>query len=319
MLTHIQEPQLIAVVTGGHSSERERSFLSGRAVHDSLLRQGYQTVFLDAAAPDFVDEVRRADVAFLAIAGQGAEDGKLQGLLESLNIPYTGSPVAASAVGMHKTLAKTVVAATGVKVLPHVEIPPLQMPDVVAKTLAETLAFPVILKPRSEGGSIGMSLCHNLTELIEAITAIDRAQAWFVEPFIPGTPATCAVLETGGSTIALPVLERVPTAAEFYDYAAKRDDTLHRYRCPARLTPDVTTLVIESALAAHRALGASGYSRSDFIVSPEGRVTWLEVNTLPGLSHPGNLATMADAAGISYDHLIRMILDTAHTSGGYRP
>lgn len=230
-----QEPQLVAVVTGGRSAERERSLLSGRAVHESLQRQGHRTVLLDAADRSFADEVRHTDVAFLAIAGQYAEDGKLQGLLETLRIPYTGSPVTASALAMHKTLAKTVVAAAGVPVLPDAEIPPSGMPDVVAKALAENLAFPLILKPRSEGGSIGITLCHEITELTEAVSCIERSGAWLVEPFISGTPVTCAVLETSGTVIALPILETIPTTAEFYDYKAKRDPDLHQYRCPAQL------------------------------------------------------------------------------------
>lgn len=197
MHTQTNDTGRIAVVTGGSSTERERSLLSGNTVLESLTRQGYTTVFLDASGPRFVDQVRTADVAFLAIAGQHAEDGKLQGLLEYLGIPYTGSGVTASALGMHKTMAKTVVAAAGVAVLPQADIPTGAPADAVAKALAEKLAFPLIVKPQSEGGSIGMTVCHEVAELVDVIAELDRAGTWFVEPFVPGTPATCAVIETG--------------------------------------------------------------------------------------------------------------------------
>ncbi|MFF0754612.1 D-alanine--D-alanine ligase [Streptomyces sp. NPDC004267] len=314
------ESARIAVVSGGRSTERERSLMSGRAAWESLDRQGYTTRFLDPADKTFADDIRGADVAFLAIAGQYAEDGKLQGLLEHLNIPYTGSGVAASAVGMHKALAKTIVAAAGVAVLPTVALPTRGRDgEVSTRTVTSTIAFPLILKPLSEGGSIGMTVCRDTAQLADALRSIDPGEGWFVEPFTTGIPVSCGVLEIDGSPVALPPLATIPTDAEFYDYATKRDKTKYRYECPANLSSGTLDAVTTAALDAHDALGCSGYSRSDFIVSPDGRPVWLEINTLPGLSHTGNLATMAAAAGIDYDRLIRMILATAHTSEGYRP
>lgn len=318
MTTQSLQPGRIAVVSGGRSSERERSLMSGRAALESLDRQGYTTVFLDAASKDFPDQVRGADVVFLAIAGQYAEDGKLQGLLESLNIPYTGSGVTASAIGMHKTFAKTVAAAAGLAVLPSVSIPARDR-DTITQVITSTLAFPLILKPLSEGGSIGMTVCHDTAELAAALPAALAAGGCFAEPFTTGTPVTCGILEVDGSPLGLPPLETLPTTAEFYDYATKRDKTKYRYRCPAQLPGATLDAITTAALTAHSALACTGYSRSDFIVTPDGSPVWLEINTLPGLSHTGNLATMAAAAGIDYDQLIRMILATATTSGGYRP
>ncbi|WP_435060135.1 D-alanine--D-alanine ligase family protein [Streptomyces sp. bgisy060] len=307
----------IAVVSGGRSTERERSLMSGRAAWESLDRQGYTTRFLDPADKTFADDIRSADVAFLAIAGQYAEDGKLQGLLEHLNIPYTGSGVAASAVGMHKVLAKTVVGAAGVAVLPSVALP--ARGEVSTQVITSTVAFPLILKPLSEGGSIGMTLCRDTAQLADALRAVDPGAGWFAEPFTTGIPVSCGVLELDGSPFALPPLATIPTDAEFYDYATKRDKTKYRYECPANLPSPTLDAITTAALTAHDALGCSGYSRSDFIVDPDGRPVWLEINTLPGLSHTGNLATMAAAAGIDYDELIRMILATAHTTERYRP
>lgn len=126
------------------------------------------------------------------------------------------------------------------------------------------------------------------------------------------------MLQRDGALITLPPLETVPTTAEFYDYAAKRDPQGHRYLCPAMVPDAVLAEISRSALTAHKALQCSGYSRSDFLVTPDGDVFWLEANTLPGLSRHGNLATMSDAAGISYDELIATILANAHRYG-YRP
>lgn len=164
-----------------------------------------------------------------------------------------------------------------------------------------------------------MTVCRDTDQLAAALRTIDPGDGWFVEPFTTGIPVSCGVLEIDGSLVALPPLATIPTEAEFYDYATKRDKTKYRYECPANLSSAALDAITTAALTAHDALGCSGYSRSDFIVDPDGRPVWLEINTLPGLSHTGNMATMAAAAGIDYDRLIRMILATAHTTEGYRP
>lgn len=319
MASEPNETPFVAVVTGGKSTERERSLLSGKAVFESLTRQGYRAVMLDTTAADFEAEIRQVDVAFLAIAGQYAEDGKLQGFLETIGVPYTGSGVLASALGMDKVVSKQVAASAGIEVATTGRIEPgAETPTIVSHLLGE-VGLPMIIKPVAEGGSIGMVLARDLETLTAAVDRIDTTQGWFAEPFVEGTPVTCGVLDVDNSLMPLPPLETVPTAAEFYDYASKRDDSLHEYRCPADFPADVTAFIQSSAVAVHRELGCSGYSRSDFIVTRSGQVIWLEVNTLPGLSHGGNLATMAGAAGIDYDQLVRMLLASADLSGGYRP
>jgi D-alanine-D-alanine ligase len=307
----------VAVVSGGRSAERDRSLLSGRTVLASLQRQGYQPVFLDLADADFVDRVRRVDVAFLAIAGQRAEDGKLQGLLESLDVPYTGSPVAASAVGMHKDLAKTVAAAGGVPVLPHVLLHTGSSADEPAT--AGALEFPVIVKPLSEGGSVGLAVCLSPAKVADTIAQGAPGTRWLAEPFTAGPAVTVGVLERDGQPAALTPLETIPTRGVFYDYAAKRNPDRHVYRCPPALPDQVVDTVQELAVTAHRALGCRGYSRSDFVIDAAGQSYWLELNTLPGLSEHGNLAAMAGADGITYDQLIKHILTNRTDPKEYRP
>ena len=175
--------------------------------------------------------------------------------------------------------------------------------------------MPVIHKPRSEGGSIGVQVAHDPGQLARTLASDAGRGEWLIEPFTADSAVTCGVLQRDGALVTLPPLETVPTTAEFYDYAAKRDAAGHRYVCPAMLPDRVLAEIARSALTAHQALRCSGYSRSDFLVTPDGDVFWLEANTLPGLSRHGNLATMASAAGISYDELVMTILANAHGTG----
>jgi D-alanine-D-alanine ligase len=308
---------LIGLVTGGRSGERDRSLLSAEAVGAALGRQSLRYARLDPCDGEFADRIRVVDVAFLAIAGQWAEDGKLQGMLDSLGVPYTGSGVLASALAMHKPTAKEVVSAAGVNVLPHIPVRDGH-PERTAEVCSRSLGMPVILKPCSEGGSIGMQVLRDTATLAGALAGGAGRGEWFVEPFTAGRAVTCGVLWRDGQLTTLPPLETLPTTAEFYDYAAKRNPAGHIYRCPAEVPEAALARIAQGALDAHRALRCSGYSRSDFLVTPGGEVFWLEANTLPGLSGHGNLATMASAAGISYDELIQAILANAHRDG-YRP
>ena len=314
----ISAGRVIGLVTGGRSGERDRSLLSGEAVGEAFGRQQLEYVRLDPRDKDFADRVRVVDVAFLAIAGQWAEDGKLQGLLDSLDVPYTGSGVLASAAAMHKPTAKGLVSAAGVPVLPHVLVHDGDDLDRAARTCCQALGMPVIVKPCSEGGSIGMQVARDPGQLARALARDAGRGEWLIEPFTQGNAVTCGLLQRDGALMALPPLETVPTAAEFYDYAAKRDPAGHRYVCPAAVPDAVLAGISRSARQAHQALRCSGYSRSDFLVTPGGGAFWLEANTLPGLSRGGNLATMAAAAGISYDELVMTILANAHRQG-YRP
>jgi D-alanine-D-alanine ligase len=288
------------------------------AVSASLNKRGHTVVRLDTADQDFTESVRSVDRAFLAIAGQWAEDGKLQGFLETLGVPYTGSGVLASAIAMHKPTAKKIVGASGVRVLPHVLVLESDSPDEVVARCRSELQLPVILKPSSEGGSIGIKVFHDFDALQATLTDRARRDERFIEPFVKGAPVTCGVLYRDGRLSALPPLETLPTTAEFYDYASKRDPAGHRYRCPANIPDPLLAGVMKAAVTAHQSVRCTTYSRCDFLVTPDGEIFWLETNTLPGLSRGGNLATMADSAGIAYDELIDTILSNAYRSE-YRP
>jgi D-alanine-D-alanine ligase len=253
------------------------------------------------------------------LRGSTPRTASSRGFLETLGIPYTGSGVLASALAMRKPAAKAMVASAGVAVLPHVLVHRGDAPARAADTV-ERLGLPVIVKPCSEGGSIGIRLARTARELADLIAEPGPADGdALAEPFAHGQAVTVGVLERAGEPEALPVLATAPAGgSEFYDYHAKRDPARHHYQCPAPLPADTAAALATGACQAHRALGCHGYSRSDFIVTHTG-VFWLEVNTLPGLSRTGNLATAAAAAGIDYDRLVTCILGTATAGHRYRP
>lgn len=311
----------VGVLTGGVSRERARSLLSGNAVYASLVEKRHRAVILDTASPDWTSRCHEIDVAFLAIAGQYAEDGKLQGFLETIGLPYTGSGVLASALGMDKLASKVVLQAAGLPVPQYVPIPAATSAEDALYHILSSLGTPVIIKPVSEGGSVDVTVADTpddlKAQLGRVVTQPDRH--FYAEGFHPGPTITVGLLEQNGLLKALPVLE-IRTATRFYDYRAKRDPHLHEYRCPADLPDKVTKRLQAIACAAHRAVGCHGVSRVDLVLDARAENAYiLELNTLPGLSHRGNLATMAKAAGISYNELISLILLTAFTKTSYVP
>ncbi|OPY71356.1 MAG: D-alanine--D-alanine ligase [Syntrophorhabdus sp. PtaU1.Bin002] len=310
---------VIGVLTGGISKERNPSLQSGESACESLLRQGYRVKVIDTAERTFLQELREVDVAFLAIAGQFAEDGKLQGTLEVLGIPYTGSGVLASALAMHKPTAKTIVKAAGIEVYDEIRIDPDRDTKDIAKGIVDSLNLPVILKPESEGSSIGADVAHSEAEIVDIIeTSRSVGMQMMAEPFDTGRCMTVGVLELEKGTVGLPPLE-ILTPHEFFDHASKQQGSLRSFHCPADISSDAQKNLSELAVAAHHALGCTGYSRSDFIISTDGRVHFLELNSLPSLKPTATLATMSAYIGISYDQMIQYILKAGIQERGYRP
>ncbi|GAA3500987.1 D-alanine--D-alanine ligase [Streptomyces prasinosporus] len=314
----IRDP--IAVITGGWSREKDRSWLSGNTVAEALSEMGVKTLVLDLAdnRDTLLEGLAEASKAFLAIAGRGAEDGRLQGLLETLDIPYTGSGVLASAIGMNKITAKTVVSAAGVRVPRGTRIDPTATAEDESLRVSRMLELPVMVKPVSEGGSIGLQVAPTVDSLAQALIDVADGEL-MAEAFIPGRAVSVGVLEDQlGVVHVLPALEaRTPNG--IYSYAAKRGDAECDYHCPARVSPDTLADLQRQAAAAHCALYCHSYSRHDFVVGDDGRAWWLEINTLPGLSRAGNLARMALADGIPYELLLTHILRGADIDRRTRP
>ncbi|WUH90299.1 ATP-grasp domain-containing protein [Streptomyces sp. NBC_00433] len=313
----------VGVLYGGDSPERPGSIASAEAAAKSLACQaqdlgGLSAELVDLRGLDLTGLRSRIDVALLACHGLGGEDGKIQGTLDTLGIPYTGSGVQASAIGMDKMRFKTVITAEGIDTPRWVPAPAGQPPEITRAAVVSRLGFPVFVKPAAGGGSLGAGIAQDETALDDLLTTAGPYGSFIVEEYLEGTPATVGVVDIDGVPTPLPV-HTAFTDRAFYDYEAKHDMSARREVCPADLPPLVTTALQQTALRVHRIVGAHGVSRVDFLLAPSGRRPVLEINTVPGLSEHGNLATMAAAAGLSYDDLIRRVLATAFTKPAYVP
>ncbi|GEK71709.1 MULTISPECIES: D-alanine--D-alanine ligase [Halomonas] len=305
MTTDVTGPGRVVVLYGGDSAEREVSLKSGAAVLASLERSGVQAVGFDPAEEGGLAglEALRPDVVFIALHGRGGEDGTLQGALELLGIPYTGSGVMASALGMDKQRTKLVWQALGLPT-PQSE---MLGPDADWAAVAERLGLPLIVKPVHEGSTLGITI----VESPEALEAAYRDAARFdarvmAERFVRGEEYTVTLL--GDS--ALPAI-RVEVPNGFYDYEAKylSDETL--YHLPCGLPAGDEARLAELSRDAFAAIGCAGWGRVDVMRDAEGRFWLLEVNTVPGMTDHSLVPQAAAHAGIDFDALVRRILDTA--------
>jgi D-alanine-D-alanine ligase len=302
----------IGVLMGGMSGERPVSLRSGSNCLRALLATGYRAVEIDALQ-DVAKRLEAAgvEVAFLALHGRYGEDGTIQGLLEIMGIPYTGSGVLASALGMNKVAAKKVVAGSGLPTPDYREVAADADPRSAAAKIAAELGLPVMLKPVEEGSSLGVSKCKTVEQLESGLEAgLSEFGTMFVEKFIAGTEITVGVIVRDGRPEALPILQLVPKN-EFYDYEAKYTEGMTEFILPARLEPSVYARAQQGAIAAFTAIGCRGYSRVDMMVDTGGIPWFVEVNTLPGMTQLSDLPAQAKAAGISYEELVETILLTA--------
>lgn len=299
----------IGVLLGGVSSEREVSLRTGEAVIHALRERGHHVI------PIYVDNdvdvalrQEQIDVAFIALHGRMGEDGCIQGLLELLGIPYTGSDVMASALAMHKGKAK--------ELFRLHNLPTPAYYTLMAEDLADLpgvhgdFGFPCVVKPIREGSSVGVAICQSLEEMGPAV---ERALCFddevLVERFIAGKEVSIAILDDR----ALGACEIAPRDG-FYDYQNKYTKGATDYFVPPRLSPERYRGVLAQALRAHLALGCAGATRVDMMVSDSGNEFILEVNTVPGLTPTSLLPKIADAAGISFGELCEQMLAGASLS-----
>jgi D-alanine-D-alanine ligase len=302
--TDAQEFGRVAVLQGGDSSEREISLLSGSAVLAALVRRRVAAVAFDPRERSLLELIeQRFDRVWIALHGPGGEDGTVQGALEYLGIPYTGSGVAGSAIGMDKLRSKRLASAIGVATPEAVE---LHGPEDFELAL-ERLRLPLIVKPATQGSSVGMTKVESpeaLPAAYASAAAVDRSV--FAEQWISGREYTVALLKGR----ALPSI-RIETPRSFYDYEAKyfRDDT--RYICPSGLSQPAEQHLASLAVAAFEAAGGEGWGRADFMMDAAGRALLLEVNTVPGMTSHSLVPMAARAAGIDFDELVWQVLETS--------
>jgi D-alanine-D-alanine ligase len=294
---------------GGWSAEREVSLRSGEACAKALVRLGYRITPIDVGR-DIAEILGRThpDVALNLLHGRPGEDGTLQGVLEILGIPYTHSGVLASALAMRKDYAKTLLRAAGVRVAEGLVVPRQE----AAKS--HLMPRPYVIKPLAEGSSVGVFI---VTEAHDHPPQELYRDDWpfgdmiLIERYVPGKELTCAVL----GDRALDVIEILP-ATRFYDFEAKYAPGGSKHLLPAPILPDVYQQVRRLALAAHKALGCRGVSRADFRYDDggTGELVCLEVNTQPGMTETSLVPELAAFAGITFDELVRWMVEDASTN-----
>ena len=303
----------VAVLMGGHSAEREVSLMSGTGVLQALRSRGVDAQPFDPAERDLGD-LRRDGFSrcFIALHGRHGEDGTVQGALELLGIPYTGSGVMASAVAMDKVMTKRIWASEGLPTPRYVWLDAGQQDLEHVRRVPDDLGLPLIVKPPREGSSIGVTKVADCSQMQDAVRLSARYDPDVLcEEFIDGEEVTCAVLGSGASAQPLPVIRIVaPDGAYDYQHKYFTDDV--QYQCPSGL-PEVEEREIQRiVLASYRALGCRGWGRADLMIRASDRKPFLlEMNTSPGMTSHSLVPIAARVAGIGYDELCVRLLQAA--------
>ena len=294
----------VAVLMGGVSAEREVSLKSGRAVLSGLLARGVDAVGVEVGKHLLEPLLaQKFDRVFNILHGRGGEDGVLQGALEALELPYTGSGVLASALSMDKLKTKLCWQGAG---LPTPRWMLLEGPK-DRDVCAEALGFPVIVKPAAEGSSLGMSRAENGSELDEAWKRASQYDCpVFAEAWVTGKEYTVALLNDA----PLPLI-RLETPNAFYDFDAKYRAETTQYHCPCGLCPADESALQDLALRASQCIGVSGWARVDLLVDGQGNAWLIEINTVPGMTDHSLVPMAAKAAGVEFEELVWRILETS--------
>ena len=298
----------VAVAMGGKAAERDISLLSGQAVLFALQKQGVDAVQFDTQVSD-LDDLKRmgVDCVFNIMHGRGGEDGQLQGALELLGIPYTGSGVLGSALGMDKLRTKLCWLGADIPTPEWMELKSHQ--DV--ERCATQLGFPVMVKPALEGSSLGMAKADNKEQLHEAYKeASTFACEVMAEQWVEGAEFTVAIL----ADEALPLI-RLETPNDFYDYEAKYTTNTTQYHCPCGLSDEQERVLQALSVRAFKVLGGEGWGRVDLMLDQTGQPQLLEINTVPGMTDHSLVPMAAKQAGMGFEELVLRILETSLTKG----
>ncbi|MDO5043735.1 MAG: D-alanine--D-alanine ligase [Coriobacteriia bacterium] len=300
----------VALIMGGRSDEREVSLNSGSQAYEALIQKGFQVKTFDPIDHQMLRDLIAydADVAFIALHGKYGEDGVIQGALEEIGLPYTGSGVRASALAMDKFRSKILYKHVGLQTPKSILIE--RGDSYSCSNISSQLGEKVVVKPTSDGSALGVSIVHEISQLNEALEkALEVGSRALIESYIPGTEITIGVL--GNENVeALPIIEIVPHA-EFYNYEAKYEQGGSDHIIPARLDEAVYQKAQDIAIRAHKILGCRGMSRSDLIVDEENEIWILETNTIPGMTQTSLLPDAARHAGYSFEELCAYLIELA--------
>ena len=303
----------VAVLMGGESAEREISLMSGGGVLAALQSQGIDAQAFDPAERELCNLKHEGFArAFIALHGRHGEDGTVQGALELLGIPYTGSGVMASAIAMDKVMTKRVWIAEGLPTPRHVWLAPDRQQRETVVAVPDTLGLPLIVKPPREGSSIGVTKVEGYSQMQDAVAlAAQYDPDVLCEEFIAGEEVTCPVLGDGENARALPVI-RIVAPGGAYDYQNKYFTDVVQYHCPSGLPEAEEREVQRLAVAAYRALGCRGWGRADLMIRASDRKPFLiELNTSPGMTSHSLVPMSAKASGVSYEQLCVQLLAAA--------
>lgn len=301
----------LALLCGGRSAEREVSLSGAEVVKEYLSGGRYQVELYDARddIARLVQDAPLLDFVFILLHGPYGEDGTVQGMLELLDLPYQGSGVLGSALAMDKHLSKVVYKDAGLDTPQWMVLKRTDITSNVISSAIQWLGFPIMVKPCTQGSSVGMAKAEDRQSLERAIErAFEFDSRIMLEEFIDGREITGGVLGNEDLT-ALPIVEIIPSEQyRFFDYEAKYKKGATREICPAELPDDITLMAQDMAMRAHRALNLSGYSRTDMLLDQDGRIFCIETNTIPGMTPTSLFPQAAAAAGISFGQLLDRLI-----------
>lgn len=304
--------QVVAVVMGGPSAEREVSLNTGAAIANALREYGYTNVVeIDLDPRNFGKQLAesKAEVVFNAVHGLYGEDGRLQTLLEICEMPYTGSGMIASVSCMDKVITKRMLRDAGISTPACLIVNKKE--SGIKEKIMQRFSLPVVIKPASQGSSIGVEIVKEENQLDEALAnAFKYSRDILVEEFISGKELTVSMMQKDGEVVALPVIHIAPHSGT-YDYHSKYTKGATEYICPADLDEETTKKVQEISKQAYEVLGCSGVARADVMLDEEGNGYVLEINTVPGMTATSLVPKAAAAAGISFPELCNIILQSA--------
>ena len=311
----------VAVLKGGRSLERQVSLRSGARVEEALERLGHHVEAIDVGS-DLVDRLTtaRPEIAFVALHGRDGEDGTIQELLEVMGIPYTGSGVSACIRAADKVLAKHAMRDHGIPTPDFYAFNETAFRELGAAqalpAIEERLQFPIVVKPASQGSALGIKFARRAADVPGAlVAAFSYDRKVLLERHVPGRDLAVSVLEDRGTPRPLPIVEAVPVAQgedDFYDFESRYEIGRTKFVCPADLSDPVTERAQELAVAVYELMGCSGFARIDLMLERgTDELYVLETNPIPGLTETSLLPQAADAAGIGFDELIDLILNTA--------
>lgn len=325
MKQDLQRKIRVAVLCGGASSERDISLRTGHQVASALSvdRYAVSVVSIDAKGQWLLESdvhslgekrgidaqslSKITDVIFIALHGKFGEDGTVQEILEKANIPYTGSGVSASALGMDKSKCAETVTRVSVPVPKFFLAQKKDGIFLISKKIEDSFGFPCVIKPNASGSSVGVSIAHNASDVV-----ISLEKAWredetaIVQQYIPGREFSCGVMGNTGQTEieALPVVEITPKSSEFFDYGAKYTPNASEEICPAVLSEKITASIQKFSVLAHTTLGCDGLTRSDFRLDSSGNIFFLEINTIPGQTKTSLCPKEAAAADMTFPEFL---------------